>query len=86
MEGRRRGRASLGAYANSVSRSMEAMRGVARDLRAERRTGVTTCKVQQRYICINTSTGLTKTKCSKETIAKKLHHEDESNTSMQRVC
>ena len=44
MEGRRRGRASLGAYANSVSRSMEAMRGVARDLRAERRTGVTTCK------------------------------------------
>lgn len=36
-------KASFGAYANSVSRSIEAIRGVAADLRAERRTGVTTC-------------------------------------------
>ena len=70
MEGRRCGRASLGAYANSVSRSMEAMRGVARDLRAERRTGVTTCKMQQHYMCAAASNGFTISKCSKEVIAK----------------
>jgi hypothetical protein len=70
MEGRRRGRASLGAYANSVSRSMEAMRGVARDLRAERRTGVTTCKVQQHYMCADASTVFAVFKRSKETTAK----------------
>ena len=69
MEGRRRGRASLGAYANSVSRSMEAMRGVAREFRAERRTGVTTCKVQQHYMCVDASIGFTISKCPKEIIA-----------------
>lgn len=40
---RRRDRASFGAYANSVSRSIEAISGVAADFRADRRTGVTTC-------------------------------------------
>ena len=40
---RRHDRASFGAYANSVSRSIEAISGVAADFRADRRTGVTTC-------------------------------------------
>ena len=59
------------------------MRGVATDLRAERRTGVTTCKMQQLfYMCIGSSNGSQ----HERNHSKEVHHEDEFNTGMQRVC